>query len=843
MSPPTGSPSSAQWHAVTPHTRPLSIAILELAPTSVTLALTRSPPVAFPQSQHLAPAQHSVSSHHSPLSHAAHSGPSSAACGSNHSIKRKKKKKPAGNVSYLDSDDGGEDDEDGLGTPGSLPSLLGEGQTFKDMLSHGVVVTLDGTAWSRIVAHVSDDPDDSEGAGMEDQEEEGEWEDESDPAGQDAEEAVGSTSGAAQPSARRRKGPHRSGQGRSQVGVSTMPSQARDRPERSHRWDRERAVVVVYDLDPSKEHEIELQIIGLSGEIKESSEWGVSSLTSVPVSNTVLIPPASPSSNSLHPRSRANSLRSRSTPRSRSNSFNTAAAVPVASSPLAGEPSSPGRSVSPLPDVAVIPTPILNPHDAQTAQTRHLIAAAHAERESLQLQIKEARKTAQRSEAALRTEIESMKKSNEKAASSDQRNKQKYLALQEQVKQAWAAAETAKEDTKGVKSGVPELEKRLAAVKADLDGVRGQWNGVKEEEEEAREVDRKHRAEEDKKLADIVNKIDKINNRKDHKEAERTELLKRLEDLERQRDDIERKADEEKNMRRQGYYPGVWQQAHGNYDHGRSLSSHPSMTNLGTSTAFNTSASFRPRGGGYQRFPSGGRPPQPVAQSNFFPASGDSSPSWSAPLPKPTQAAGSRGPSGGSGTNPGAQPFQPNHSPTLASNPPVSGNGVNFDSLHTALTPAQFQHRIYLPNSIRPRPGPNFHPPPSVLAEQAAQAAASTASSSSSASPVPASKPSPLSSQPAFPPLSTTALPIRPSGPGDNGPSLASIVTRAVLAPTSALAQPGQSAAPGAGRPQQQPSPQLFPRSGSPFGAPLSPTAAAFTSPHSQPIGTTPSPR
>lgn len=168
-----------------------------------------------------------------------------------------------------DSDDGGDEDEDFSGT---LPSLLGEGQTFKDMLSHGVVVTLDGVAWSRIVAHVSDDADDSEGAGNDDQDDEGEWEDDSDQLGQDAEEAVGNTSGTVQQSARRRKGLQRGGYSGVQVGESTKSSRVGDKQQRSHKWDRERAVVVVYDLDPSKEHEIELQIVGLSGEIKESSE-------------------------------------------------------------------------------------------------------------------------------------------------------------------------------------------------------------------------------------------------------------------------------------------------------------------------------------------------------------------------------------------------------------------------------------------------------------------------------------------------------------------------------------------------------------------------------------------
>lgn len=236
MSPPSGSPASAQWHAVTPHTRPLSISILELAPTSVTLALTRSPP------QHnLAPAQHVVHSlaHHHSHTHAL------AGCG-----KKKKKHRKA------ESDENDDEDDSGSGShvPGAYPSLLVEGQTFKDMLSHGVVVTLDGMPWSRIVAHVSDDAEEEE------PDEEEDWEDDDEA---HEEETVGTTSGTAPHAARRRKGR------RPSSGPARRPK-AHDKPAGTQRLDRERAVVVVYDLDPSKEHEIELQIVGLSGEIKES---------------------------------------------------------------------------------------------------------------------------------------------------------------------------------------------------------------------------------------------------------------------------------------------------------------------------------------------------------------------------------------------------------------------------------------------------------------------------------------------------------------------------------------------------------------------------------------------
>lgn len=463
-------------------------------------------------------------------------------------------------------------------------------------------------------------------------------------------------------------------------------------------------------------------------------------------------------------------------------------------------------------------TSILSPHDAQIAQTRHLISAAHAEREHLQTQIKEARKTAQRSEAALRTDIESMKKSNEKAGANDQRNKQKYLALQEQVKQGWAGAEAANKEADEVKASTPELEKKLETVTKDLESVRKDWTTAQEEEEEAKEADKKSRAEEDKKLADVTNKIDKLKVKKEKKEAERAELQKRLDELEKQREEVERKTEEERNLRKQGYYPGVNRWEHGSGDFnapgGFEGGGRPGPGGYGAPP-------FRPRGG-YPRFPSGGRD-----QGKGFYGNAPPSPAWNAQMAKPNR------PPGGTGPNPSAAPFMP------------SGNfNANDPSLHTALMPPQLQHRIYLPNSVRPRPTPNFHPPPSVLAEQAQQ--------NSSAPPAPPK--AAAGSGAAFPPLPTTA-PQRPNS-AQQGPSLASIVTRAVLAPTSTLASPAQSGTPGSPTTNPNPSPapgssgksSVSPKLSHPQFQqqrgefpPLSPSAPACTSPNA-PNGRTSSP-
>lgn len=426
------------------------------------------------------------------------------------------------------------------------------------------------------------------------------------------------------------------------------------------------------------------------------------------MSNSVLIPPT-PS------RSRANSLRSRSRPRSRSNSIDEA-------------------------PTDVIPTNILNPVDSQAAQLRHLIAVAHSEKEHLQFQIKEARRASQRQEAALRVEIETVKRGTEKAGGMDLRAKQKALALQEQVKQGWAGGEAADKEVLVVEGGLEDLETRLTEIKAEVESIRQEEKLAKEQEEDAREKDRRARGEEEKRLAEVVGKVEKLRTRKEKKEVEKAELEKRLEELEKQREEAERRTSTHR------------------------LSAHPSLNNL--SGGYAAGPAYRPRGAqGYQpRYPSAGAP--------------RTTPVFRPPKPTPTS---SPAPS----VRAQAQPFHPSH--------PYS-----YD---TTLMPPQLQHRIY-PPSVRPRPTPNFHPPPSVLAEQQRQ------------SPT-------MLSPPAFPPLPGQ----RSGGGGDSkaaGPSLASIVTRAVMAPGSALAAVRPSP------PSSVRSPVFVP--GQPL-SPSTPTTASSTPP------------
>jgi hypothetical protein len=138
---------------------------------------------------------------------------------------------------------------------------------FKDLLSHGVVVSVNGQPWNRIVAHVSDaDEDETAGAGLADDEhEEEEWEDEWEalPAGTEDGETGGMGSEENGAVTRRRRGRARGVvSGSRGDGGLVRRRKAEGKVERQ---DKDRAVVVVYGLSPGKEYEIELRVVGLSG--------------------------------------------------------------------------------------------------------------------------------------------------------------------------------------------------------------------------------------------------------------------------------------------------------------------------------------------------------------------------------------------------------------------------------------------------------------------------------------------------------------------------------------------------------------------------------------------------
>jgi len=236
------SSSPSTWHTVNPQTRPLTLSILELTPLALTLSLTLAPLGSTPT-----PGPSSSSHPHTPTAHIAHTH--------NHAHGPKSRKKPRHKAQS--------DDEDEEEHAGAFAGVLDSSTNFKDLLSHGVVVSVNGQPWNRIVAHVSD-PEEHEPEVDGDDEEEEEWEDEP---------SASATAGQAEEGenvmVKRRPRKARFGSAATNAVRTEEKSVARRKKAgevgKEKRVDRDRAVVVVYGLSPGREYEIELQVVGLSG--------------------------------------------------------------------------------------------------------------------------------------------------------------------------------------------------------------------------------------------------------------------------------------------------------------------------------------------------------------------------------------------------------------------------------------------------------------------------------------------------------------------------------------------------------------------------------------------------
>jgi myosin heavy subunit len=123
-------------------------------------------------------------------------------------------------------------------------------------------------------------------------------------------------------------------------------------------------------------------------------------------------------------------------------------------------------------------------------QLNHTLSMLQAERESLSGSLKGARKDAQKADASVRAEIDSLKRASDKYASVEHRARQKVLALQEAVKQTMAA-------TAETHARVLETEASLPLVKKQKDEVEEEYKLLKEKEEnilaEKIEVEKKKR--------------------------------------------------------------------------------------------------------------------------------------------------------------------------------------------------------------------------------------------------------------------------------------------------------------------------------------------------------------
>jgi hypothetical protein len=564
-------------------------------------------------------------------------------------------------------------------------------------------------------------------------------------------------------------------------------------------------------------------------------------------------------------RSRANSLRSRpQAGRSRSSSLIQSAVPPQAVASGSNSSSSDAiqggkdalasaatttaneASHNPLNGSTVVagtwapPNAALTPHDARLRDLGHLVAAANAEKEELAAQLKKSRRESQKAEAALRSELEALKRAMEKTALPDLRSRQKSLALQEQVKQAFHAAAEAEREYE-------EIQERLESWRQQEVQVKDEWARMQSARDEAIEQKtlvldsgKKALAELDAQLAQLKTRVVKQSGKREKLQKENKELREKLESVASARREVEKRNETVRQQQmivddysasgyggRGGYWDqdasSGWNTRSGGLGMRAAEATYGMTTTqdelaynpaIGPSGAFSRSrqgsvATFQPRAStsGGSAFLPPSRPNSMTTTANSAAAAlatqgiprsatagishlGNPTGFFSSTSAAPntsSQPMTTRGVRASMSTNVSpmmanitAAPFMPASTqfyPTATPSPPLSQHEHT-----TSLVPPQLQHRIYLPgnrgNRISPSGGTSSAHLPTSISPAVPRAEIATPDVAHLAAP-------------SFPPLPSQAHPGQPANAHGQkappGPSLASIVTRAIIPPNSSL--------------------------------------------------------
>jgi hypothetical protein len=171
-------------------------------------------------------------------------------------------------------------------------------------------------------------------------------------------------------------------------------------------------------------------------------------------------------------------------------------------------------------------------------QLQQSLALINSDRDALTASLKSARRDAQKADAALRTEIDILKRASEKNSAAEHRARQKVLALQEAVKRAQATTREMEGRVKEAEAVLPVLMTEKVGKERTYDAVRNAADRVQDERIKHVERDRKRIEVLNGELNGLNNKLDRFGGKKEKLESNL------IPDLEEQLKDIEREIQE-----------------------------------------------------------------------------------------------------------------------------------------------------------------------------------------------------------------------------------------------------------------------------------------------------------
>ncbi|KAF9028780.1 hypothetical protein BDZ89DRAFT_1065865 [Hymenopellis radicata] len=241
------------------------------------------------------------------------------------------------------------------------------------------------------------------------------------------------------------------------------------------------AVIIIYGLMPGRQYDVDLELV--QGGQKNRLERRV-----------VTADGDSPDSANLdHPASIADNM---SSPSSSS---------PSPATPASTHHASPGFTPLTLED--------------RLNQLQHTLTVMSAERESLSATLKSARRDAQKADANVRSEIETLKRASEKHAAVEHRAKQKVLALQESVKRAQSSSREIDQQATEIETGMPDLIKQREDKEEELKRVKQEAERVQKARETEAEKERKRIDSLNSELTSMTNRLERLQGKKDKMES------------------------------------------------------------------------------------------------------------------------------------------------------------------------------------------------------------------------------------------------------------------------------------------------------------------------------------
>ncbi|KAJ8502308.1 hypothetical protein ONZ51_g117 [Trametes cubensis] len=267
-------------------------------------------------------------------------------------------------------------------------------------------------------------------------------------------------------------------------------------------------IIILYGLMPARQYDIEL---GLSPQAGQTSVRGQITTDTEARSDAIVLPDAA--------------------------SDEAAVLSPEASMSSAPIPLSNAHSHSNGP-----PPVQLTLEDRRSELTQKL-EDLNDQQSRLTTELKSARKDAQKADAALRSEIDALKRSSERYAAGEGRARQKILALQEAVKQTLAAVQDIEALVRDLEAALPILEEQKAAVEKEWAQVNEEAKRVRARRLEAEQREKARTEAMQAELATLVSRLEKLGGKRDKLEGEGgvlAELEDKLRKLEEERERIER---------------------------------------------------------------------------------------------------------------------------------------------------------------------------------------------------------------------------------------------------------------------------------------------------------------